>query len=477
MIKHLVAGLSIGPRARAARVVQSLRQRHAGLSPERRRQLRRLGAGGAVLFFGAVAAFGFAPLDARDTPLSIRQVEEELPVPVAAFAPSSVERPEEDFVHAERVRRGDTLASLLTRMQVNDPHAEKFVNATPAAHAFYQLRPGRLVLARTNAQGALLWLRYLGVAAGNDEPEGISHSLVLERHGADFSVRDATEENERHIEMRSGTIQNSLFGATDAAAIPESIAVQITEIFAGDLDFYRDVRRGDQFRVVYEMYDQSGEPARAGRVLAVEYGSGTRLHQAVWFQPAGQPGGYYGFGGQSLRRAFLRAPLQFTRVSSGFGGRMHPILNTWRWHAGIDYAAPLGTPVRATGDGVVVSAGWQNGYGNAVVIRHQGAYSTLYGHLSAFAKGLHPGQTITQGELIGNVGMTGWATGPHLHYEFRINGSAHDPAHAVLPEAPALEHAQLAAFLEKTRDADREIELLRGLDTARADAPNDGKGA
>jgi murein DD-endopeptidase MepM/ murein hydrolase activator NlpD len=212
------------------------------------------------------------------------------------------------------------------------------------------------------------------------------------------------------------------------------------------------------------MFYQDGEPVRSGRLLAVEFVNDGKPHQAVWYQPAGQAGSYYAFDGQSLRRAFLRTPIEFSRISSGFGGRMHPILNTWKQHTGVDYASPIGTPIRATGDGVVAFAGQQNGYGNVVIIKHQGVYSTLYGHMSAFAKGMRTGARITQGEVIGFVGMTGWATGPHLHYEFRINNQAKDPLRVAMPQALPIPGEQLAAFRTRSADLNHQIMLLRSVD-------------
>jgi murein DD-endopeptidase MepM/ murein hydrolase activator NlpD len=269
--------------------------------------------------------------------------------------------------------------------------------------------------------------------------------------------------------MRSGEVRTSLFGATDAAGLPDAIATQITEIFSGDIDFYRDLRRGDRFNVVYESYYQGGDFVRAGRVLAVEFINAGKSHAALWYgggvaADAPVAGRYYGFDGRSLRRAFLRNPLEFTRISSGFGGRMHPILNTWRQHTGIDYAAPTGTPVRVTGDGIVDFVGAKNGYGNVVVIRHQGVYSTLYGHLSGFAAGLRRGQRIEQGQLIGYVGMTGWATGPHLHYEFRVADRATNPLTASMPEAPPLARGEMAAFRITAAAYDQQMQLLRAVD-------------
>jgi murein DD-endopeptidase MepM/ murein hydrolase activator NlpD len=272
--------------------------------------------------------------------------------------------------------------------------------------------------------------------------------------------------------MRFGEISSSLYGATDSAGVPEQIAGQIAEIFSGEIDFYRDLRRGDRFRVVYENFGHDGASAHPGRVLAVEFVTQGKVHQAVWYQPHGQSGAYYGFDGRSMRRAFLRAPLEFTRISSGFGGRVHPILNIWKWHTGIDYAAPIGTPIRATADGLVKFVGQQTGYGNAIELKHQGVYSTLYGHMSAFAKGIKAGQTVTQGQVIGFVGMTGWATGPHLHYEFRVDGVAKDPLRVVMPDAVPVARDQMAAFKLGTTTASNAIVRMRNIDSVSLAVPH-----
>jgi murein DD-endopeptidase MepM/ murein hydrolase activator NlpD len=420
-----------------------------------------------VAVFGAVTAFGIAPLTPDPADIPVTLVHEELSVPPLAQQLDAMDAQNQDFVHEERIRRGDTLGTLLARLQVSDPNAEQFIRTDVHARAMYQLRPGRIIQARTDDNGSLLSLRYLHTPADDATDASAnpsSRALVVERQRAGFLARDEYVSDDRHVEMRSGTIVTSLFGATDAAGIPEAVATQIADVFSGDIDFYRGMRRGDRFRVVYEMYYQGGEVARSGRVLAVEFINAGKSHQAMWYQAPGQAGGYYGPDGASLRRAFLRVPLQFTRVSSGFGGRVHPILNTWRWHTGIDYAAPIGTPVHSTADGIVEFVGKQNGYGNAIQIKHQGVYSTLYGHLSAFASGLHKGQRVEQGQLIGYVGMTGWATGPHLHYEFRIDGVAHDPMHVVMPESVPIAPAQIAGFRTATAQSRQQIGLLRDID-------------
>lgn len=414
---------------------------------------------------GAVTAFAVA--DDMPLPYS-RQIVEDLAAPDTHAQLEALADRADSFVTEERIRRGDTIGSLLTRLGVSDAEAEAFLRTAPGARALQQLKPGRLIQARTDDEGALQWLRYAySTNEGKDAGAALNgRSLVVERAGDALLAREIAMPNERRVELRSGEIRSSLFAATDDAGLPDGIATQIAEIFSGDIDFYRDLRRGDRFRVVFESFYQGGEFVRAGRILAVEFVNGGKPHSAMWYGgPSATDGAiaghYYGFDGHSLRRAFLRTPLEFTRISSGFGGRLHPIANVWRQHTGIDYAAPSGTPVRTTADGVVDFAGVKGGYGNVVIMRHQGVYSTLYGHLSHFASGLKRGQHVEQGSLIGYVGMTGWATGPHLHYEFRISDHATNPLTAALPEAPPISRNEQVSFRAVASNFDRQIELLR----------------
>jgi murein DD-endopeptidase MepM/ murein hydrolase activator NlpD len=206
----------------------------------------------------------------------------------------------------------------------------------------------------------------------------------------------------------------------------------MAEIFSGDIDFRRALRKGDRFNVVYETLEADGEAVRTGRVLSAEFVNDGKSFQAMWFQPSSldavgqlQKGGYYTLDGQSLRRAFLSSPVEFSRISSGFSMRFHPVLQTWRAHKGTDFAAATGTPARTVGDGTVEFAGVQNGYGNVVFIKHRNGNETVYAHLSRI--NVQRGQSVSQGQTIGLVGATGWATGPHLHFEFRVNGEQQDP--------------------------------------------------
>ena len=242
----------------------------------------------------------------------------------------------------------------------------------------------------------------------------------------------STEETlalQSQLRLASGTIHSSLFAASDEARIPDAIAVQLAEIFAADIDMHRELRRGDTFSLVYESLTADGEPIGwsqgGGRVVAAEFINAGKVHQAVWYRGSEGRGAYFDLAGQSKKRAFLASPMEFSRVSSGFAMRFHPIHQTWRKHLGVDYAAPSGAPVRSVGDGVVEFAGWQNGYGNVVHLRHANERITVYAHLSRID--VRKGGRVEQGQRIGSVGSTGWATGPHLHFEFRVNGQHQDP--------------------------------------------------
>jgi murein DD-endopeptidase MepM/ murein hydrolase activator NlpD len=230
------------------------------------------------------------------------------------------------------------------------------------------------------------------------------------------------------------------------------------------------MRRGDRFSVVYEMREVDGQPAGAGKVVAAEFVGKGNAYRAFLWRGADGGEGYYAEDGKSLRKAFLRSPLEFTRVTSGFSlARFHPFMQTWRAHRGVDFAAPSGTPVRAAGDGKVVSAGRQNGYGNVVILQHSGAVSTVYAHLSRFGAGIKPGGHVAQGELIGYVGQTGWATGPHLHYEFRVNNEQRDPLTIALPNAQPIPVADRPAFVERVAPLAAQLSLGRDVMLAGAD--------
>jgi murein DD-endopeptidase MepM/ murein hydrolase activator NlpD len=312
--------------------------------------------------------------------------------------------------------------------------------------ALHQLRPGVQVGAEVTADGAPLWITFLA------ERDKLVRILP---DGEGFRIAEERAAFETRVMMKSAVVRSSLFAASDAAGIPDSIAIQLADVFAGDVDFYRDLRKDDRFTVVYEMHTLLGRPVRAGRLLSAEFVNQGKSFRAVHFGT-----GYYTPDGRNLRKAFLRSPLEFSRVSSGFGMRMHPIAQAWRAHTGIDYAAATGTRVRAVGDGIVDFAGVRGGYGKAVILRHHGQYATLYAHLSRLPAGLRTGSRVAQGDTIGFVGQTGWATGPHLHYEFRIAGQPRNPLSIALPAALPIPPQQLEAFRSHAEPLVARLELL-----------------
>jgi len=418
-------------------------------------KISRLILAAVLPFIGVVAAFGIAP-DTVTEKLVVSKVIEEVALP---HLPAGENR-DEAYWQEERVQRGDTIASVLARLQVDDPDAVQTLRGTREAKALYQLVPGKTIRAKITAEGRLLALRYL---AGNS-------LFAVERAGATFTVTQQPAQLETRTLMRSGEIRSSLFAATDAANLSDAVATQIADVFSTDIDFHRDLRRGDRFTVVYEAFYHQGEMVKSGRVLAAEFINQGKVYQAVYFQNSEGEGGYYTPEGKNIRKAFLRSPLEFSRISSGFtNARFHPVLQQWRAHKGIDYAAPAGARVKATADGVVEFAGRQGGYGNVVVLRHQSKYTTWYGHLSAFAKGLRKGSRVPQGEVIGFVGATGLATGPHLHYEFRINDVHQDPLRVVMPSAPPITPEHQAAFEAAAQPLALRLQLLRGTNLARLD--------
>jgi murein DD-endopeptidase MepM/ murein hydrolase activator NlpD len=292
------------------------------------------------------------------------------------------------------------------------------------------LRPGFHVTAEVTSEGGLVSLSFLTAR----------DTLVqIAREGDGFRSTEERAALYTQVAMKSGVVESSLFAASDEAGIPDSVAMQLADIFGGDVDFHRDLRKGDQFTVVYELHHLAGRPVRAGKVLAAEFVSRGKAYRAIHYR-----NGYYAPDGNSLRKAFLRAPLEFSRVSSGFGMRRHPIAKGWRKHEGIDYAAATGTRVRAVGDAVVEYAGPRGGYGNVVILRHNGQYTTLYAHLSRIA--VRTGARVAQNDTIGFVGQTGWATGPHLHYEFRIAGQPRNPLSIAMPAAAPVTASELPAF-------------------------------
>jgi murein DD-endopeptidase MepM/ murein hydrolase activator NlpD len=406
-----------------------------------------------------VAAFGTSP-----GTLEIERSQQSLVEQVAPQRALAVEQPGESFTKEERIHRGDTVAALLNRLGVIDPQALAFLRSSPeGAPIFRQLSPGKNITARFGANGELQYLIF-PLNGGTDR------ALFVEKTDGKFKITEQALQLDAQVVMKTAEIRHSLFGATDAAGIPDSVATDLADIFGGDIDFHRDLRKGDRFSVVFESIAHHGKMVRTGRILAAEFVNNGKTFSAIWFETTPGHGGYYTSEGKNIRKAFLRSPLEFSRVTSGFtAARFHPVLQKWRAHKGTDYGAPVGTRVKATGDGMVEFVGTQGGYGKVVVLRHQGRYTTLYGHLSGFASALKKGSRISQGDVIGYVGATGLASGPHLHYEFRINDIHQNPLNVALPTAPPLAPEQLARFRESTQPQLTRIALIRGSNLALLD--------
>ncbi len=409
-----------------------------------------------------VAAFGTVN-DARLVDVPRQQVVEQLVLPPLSGATES----DQSFLREERVQRGDTVTELLQRLGLDDPAALKFLNGNKATQSlFRQLSPGKNLTARTGPRGELQTLVF-PLNGGNDQ------ALLVERREGGFSASEQALPLETQVVIKSAEISYSLFGAADAAGIPDSIAMKMADIFGGDIDFHRDLRKGDRFAVIYESLNYLGREVRSGRILAAEFTNDGKTYRAAWFSdPDGgeNSSGYYTADGKNIRKAFLRSPLEFSRITSGFTkARFHPVLKKWRAHKGIDYGAPTGTRVRATGNGVVEFVGVKGGYGKVVVLRHQSSYTTLYGHLSRFQPGLRKGSRVSQTDIIGFVGATGLASGPHLHYEFRVSNVHKNPLAMALPSAPPLKPGQLDLFRERTKAHLARIDLIRGFNLAQAD--------
>ncbi len=382
----------------------------------------------ACLASFGVVAFAVSPLapDAADLPRSI--VSEE--VSTAQIEPQLEALAGHALELSQTIvtRPGVSLTAELRRLGVSDAGALRMVGSDAAVRKAIDGRGPRIVQVRTDGMGGLIELIIRSPA---ERPQLIGTHFTRTRLRAEGGswIRDtATVPVATETRLASGTITSSLFAATDDARIPDKIAAQLAEIFAVDIDFHRELRRGDTFSIVYEALTADGEPVPwnegAGRVLAAEFVNGGTVHQAIWFESGGR-GAYFDPSGRSRKRVFLASPVEFSRITSGFAMRMHPILKRMRAHNGVDYAAPTGTPVRTVGSGTVDFAGWQTGFGKVVFVRHDARRTTVYAHLSRV--NVRKGQRVEQGDLVGAVGSTGWATGPHLHFEFRVGGVHQDP--------------------------------------------------
>ncbi len=384
-----------------------------------------------------------------------REAKLSLPLPaeqVAADPPAETAQPAGDW-HQVTIKSGDSLARVFKQLDIPPRQLHDLLASGGAAKKLTRIYPGQVLRLRTSAANDLLELRY--------EIDALN-SVEITRQADNYQSRLVAREPERRVVSAAGQIDSSLFLAAQKAKLPENITMELASIFGWDIDFALDIREGDQFAVLFEELYLDGERVGTGDIIAAEFSNNGKVFRAVRYTDARGHSDYYAPDGRSMRKAFLRTPVAFTRISSRFSnGRKHPILNRIRAHKGVDYAAPRGTPIKATGSGKIVFRGRKGGYGNTVVIQHGSNYSTLYAHMNNFARGEKIGDRVQQGQIIGYVGSTGLATGPHLHYEFRVNGVHRNPLTVKLPDAAPLPKQFREDFKRATSNLLAQLELVK----------------
>lgn len=362
------------------------------------------------------------------------------------------------------VKSGDTLSGLFDQLELGHSLMNSMLAKDKNARLFTNLRLGQELEFTFAATGELHSL------SSQLNPLERIQLTRSEPGESTFKFSKDIRETTLVEAHASGTIDSSLFAATNSAGMPYRLTHDMASIFAYDIDFARDLREGDSFEIVYEKRMLDDQVMDTGRILAARFTNKGKTHTAIRYTDKQGHTSYYNSDGSSNRRAFIRTPVDFSRISSRFNpGRKHPILNRIRAHKGVDYAAPTGTPIKATGNGKVTFVGNKNGYGKTVIIQHGNTYRTLYGHMNGYAKGLRNGSQVTQGQVIGYVGMTGLATGPHLHYEFHVNGKHVDPLSHKLPTADPVHRSEMARFQQIAKPLLARLDEQRDIRLASAD--------
>lgn len=352
--------------------------------------------------------------------------------------------------HEVTIESGDSLSLILDRLNIL-PALESLLDLGLAAEVLESVYPGQRLRIRIN-DGGMEELVY--------EPDNVTRLNIAKTSEGGFEAQLRKMAVATHRVVASGRIEHSLYLAGSKAGLPDQIIMKVAELFGWDIDFALDIREGDAFTIIYEEYYRDREKIGIGDIVAAEFVNRNNVFRVVRYTDARGRTGYYKPNGRSVRRPFLRAPVEIARVSSPFDlQRRHPILNTIRAHRGVDYAAPSGTPIRATSAGVVAERGSIDGYGSTIILQHGAKYTTLYGHMSGYADDTDVGQRVEQGQIIGYIGSSGLATGPHLHYEFRIDGVHHDPLTVALPNARPLPQSEMQVFLGATKALRAELNV------------------
>jgi murein DD-endopeptidase MepM/ murein hydrolase activator NlpD len=418
----------------------------------------------AVIVVGAIVPSGASATRSPDT----RVTTLDLPVPTLTQDPAltAVEDTatldavdDTDSWSVVSVRSGQTVGEIFSQNGLYPGILQQLLGNSAKAAALKNEHPVDEFAFMRAADGTLHGLRF-------DRDDHTRVVVSFDTDGMHQRIVDRLIERRTHV--AHGVVERSLFDAGAQAGMSDSMVLKLANAFGYDIDFAQDLRQGDSFTVIYDEVYREGERLRDGEIVGATFINRGKRYSAFRYTDAAGNTMFYSDDGRPLRKAFLRTPVEFTRISSLFtAGRMHPILGTMRAHRGVDYAAPSGTPIHAAGDGKITFRGWQNGYGNVVILQHGGHYSTLYGHMSRFAS-IRDGQHVSQGQTIGYVGMTGMATGPHLHYEFRIDGTHRDPLSVTLPKPEPLPQVELARFQGQTQPMLAKLKTLEATQVALA---------
>jgi len=410
-----------------------------------------LGLAASLPLFGMVTAFAVAPGDPQPAAAEVRQrmVTEKLALPVFT-PPSNGTR----YWRNETVNRGDTIAHVLNRLGVRDSEARRFLYSSPLSRDLLKLNTGATLAVETSDEGELYALRFL-----NDDENGEKVLVAIAKQGDQWQASADPLTTESMDSLRSITVRRSAARELQAAGVPREVMVQLADIFADQFSL-DSLQPGDSIQLVFESLIYNGSPIANGNILAAEISRGGQWHRAFYFAHDSESGAYYDAAGRPVKKGFSQQPVAHYRISSGFGTRYHPVLHSLRMHQGVDYAAAPGTPIVAPADGVISAAETQNGYGKVITLRHNAKLSTLYAHMQRFAPGVKAGKPVKAGDLLGYVGSTGRVTGPHLHFEVKLNGQAVDPATAALP-APGLAAGQRQAFAKLSSQLTDKLALLR----------------
>jgi murein DD-endopeptidase MepM/ murein hydrolase activator NlpD len=367
-------------------------------------------------------------------------------------APKEAPRPAMASWKVVEVEPGQTLSEIFQAQGLSGADLAAVMASGKDTGALKTLHPGDQLEFMTDAKGQLQGFRY--------DPDSATQVTLTAQADGSLRAQVTTLPVERRLHFAHGEVQGSLFAAGEKAGLSETTVLKLADVFKYDIDFIKDLKKGDRFTVVYDDIYRNGKYSGAGNIIAAEFINNGHRYTAYRFKESDGSVAYFSQDGRPLRKGLLRTPVAFTRISSTFGMRHHPILGYTRLHKGVDYAAPTGTPIHAAGDGVITFRGRSHGYGNFIAIRNTPKYTTAYGHMSRFAKGLHVGSHVTQGEVIGYVGQTGMATGPHLHYEVRVNGRPENPLTVTMPKPEPLSAKLMIAFRAQTAPMVARIQMI-----------------